>query len=113
MSTNEWRQYAGHIKVWVALMILLLLTFGSSYLKLGAWNSMINLFIAVAKALLVAIYFMELRRASPLLRIASVTALLTLGLLFGLSGTDYSTRTIHTTPWQAPAGPQDAGAAGS
>ncbi|MBC8720614.1 cytochrome c oxidase subunit 4 [Paraburkholderia sp. RAU6.4a] len=82
-------------------------------LRLGAWNSAINLFIAVAKGLLVAIYFMDLRRASPMLRIAEVTALLALGLLFGLNGTDYSTRTIHVSPWQAPAGPQDAGAAGA
>ncbi|MFP3646206.1 cytochrome C oxidase subunit IV family protein [Paraburkholderia sp. SIMBA_054] len=113
MSSKEWHRYADHLKVWAALVALLLLTFTSSYLILGAWNSAINFLIAVAKALLVASHFMNLRRVSPMLRIASVTALLALGLLFALSGTDYSTRTIHATPWQAPAGPQDAGAAGS
>ncbi|MBP0588320.1 cytochrome C oxidase subunit IV family protein [Paraburkholderia sp. LEh10] len=113
MNSNEGHRYKDDVKIWVALVALLLLTFGSSYLKLGAWNSVLNLFIAVAKALLVAIYFMNLRRASPILRIASVTALLMLAVLFGLSGTDYSTRTVRGTSWQAPTGPQDAGAAGS
>lgn len=113
MNLHEVRRYADELKVWVALLALLLLTFGSSYLKLGAWNSAINLLIGVAKALLVAIFFMNLRRASPMVRIAAITALLTLSLLFGLSGTDYMTRTIHVAPWQPPAVPQDAGSAGS
>ncbi|CAB3732371.1 cytochrome C oxidase subunit IV family protein [Paraburkholderia rhynchosiae] len=113
MSSREVHRYADQLKVWVALLALLLLTFSSSYLKLGAWNSAINLLVAIAKALLVAIYFMNLRRASPMLRIAAITALLTLGLLFGLSGTDYSTRAVHVAPWQAPAVPQNAGAAAS
>ncbi|CAD6561286.1 cytochrome C oxidase subunit IV family protein [Paraburkholderia sabiae] len=113
MSSNEGHGYKDEVKIWAALVALLLLTFGSSYLKLGAWNSVINLLIAVAKALLVAIFFMNLRQASPILRIASVTALLMLALLFGLSGTDYSTRTIRGSSWQAPTGAQGAGATGS
>lgn len=88
--------------VWGSLMALLLLTFGSAYLKLGSWNSVINLAIAVAKAFLVAIFFMHLRNASTLLRIVAVMALLMLALLFGLSQTDYVTRAIHQAPWQVP-----------
>ncbi|MEM5389913.1 hypothetical protein VSR68_41325 [Paraburkholderia phymatum] len=48
-----------------------------------------------------------------MMRIAAIAALLTLELLFGLSYTDYSTRAINVAPWQAPAAPQDAGAAAS
>ena len=111
MSSHGVRRYAVQLKVWAALLALLLLTFSSSYLKLGAWNSVINLCVAAAKTLLVALYFMELRRASAMLRIAAIVALLTLGLLFGLSGTDYSTRATSVAPWQAPAMHQDTGAA--
>lgn len=103
MSSEGVHRYAIQVKVWVALIVLLLLTFGSSYLKLGVMNGVINLCIAAAKTLLVALFFMHLRRASAMLRIAAVTALLTLALLFGLSGTDYSTRAVRLTPWQTPA----------
>jgi len=34
----------------------------------------------------------------------SVVALFALAILFGLSGTDYATRTIHPAPWVAPDG---------
>ena len=94
--------YRRSILVWIALMVLLLLTFGSAYLKLGVWNGVINLAIAVAKALLVAIFFMHLRGASALLRIVAGAALLTLALLFGISHTDYATRVILRAPWQTP-----------
>jgi cytochrome c oxidase subunit 4 len=110
MNAHEAHRYAGQLKVWVALLVLLLLTFGSSYLKLGAWNSVINFCIAAAKALLVVLFFMHLRRASAILRIAAIAGLLTLALLFGLSGADYRTRTIHAAPWQAPPVPQKASA---
>ena len=100
--------YKRSILVWIALMVLLLLTFGSSYLKLGAWNNAINLAIAVAKALLVAVFFMHLRSASAMLRIVAATALFTLALLFVLSHTDYATRIMHRVPWQTPPQSQDA-----
>jgi cytochrome c oxidase subunit 4 len=100
--------YLRSIFVWIALMVLLLLTFGSAYLKLGAWNSTINLAIAVAKALLVAIFFMHLRSASTMLRIVAGSALFTLALLFVLSHSDYATRVIHRVPWQVPPPSQDA-----
>lgn len=100
--------YRRSLLVWAALMILLLLTFGSAYLKLGAWNNAINLAIAAAKALLVAIFFMHLRRASTMLRIVAATALFTLALLFVLSHSDYATRVMNRVPWQVPPQSQDA-----
>ena len=94
--------YRRGVKIWVALIVLLLLTFGSSYVKLGAWNSVLNMGIAAAKALLVVLFFMHLRSAGTMLRIAAVIALVMLALLFGLSGTDYATRGLHRAPWQNP-----------
>ncbi|RZI44024.1 Caa(3)-type oxidase subunit IV [Herbaspirillum sp. HC18] len=94
------RERLRNVPVWGALMALLLLTLGTAYLKLGAWNSAINLAIATVKALLVVVWFMHLRHASALLRIVAATALLMLAFLFGLSQTDYLTRTIQHAPWQ-------------
>lgn len=100
MNGEERHPYRRGILVWAALMALLLLSFGSAYLKLDAWNSVINLAIAAAKAALVALFFMHLRKSSALLRIVAVIALFTLVLLFGLSDADYATRVMHSAPWQ-------------
>jgi cytochrome c oxidase subunit 4 len=94
-----WRR---NLLVWAALMVLLLLTVASTWLRLGAWNSVLNLAIATLKALLVAIFFMRLRRASALLRLVAAAALLALAVLFGLSHTDYATRSMQSAPWQKP-----------
>lgn len=102
MNSEPGRAYRRSALVWVALMVLLLLTFGSAYLKLGAWNSVINLGIAAAKALLVGVFFMHLHRSSTMLRIVAAVAMLTLALLFGLSHADYATRVMYRAPWQAP-----------
>jgi len=102
MNHESGHPYRGHFLVWVALMVLLLLTLGSAYLKLGVWNGVINLAIAAVKAMLVAIFFMHLRSASALLRIVAAVALLMLALLFGLSRSDYATRLIQPAPWQTP-----------
>ena len=87
---------------WLALLALLAATTASSLVPLGPWNSVINFGIAAAKAFLVAMVFMELRRAGALIRLVALVGLLMLGLLFGLSWTDYSTRNTASAPWVAP-----------
>jgi cytochrome c oxidase subunit 4 len=81
-----------YVLTWLALMALLALTLGSAYLPMGAWNSVANMAISCAKALLIAVFFMHLRHAGALLRIAAFTALLWLALLFCLSWTDLAYR---------------------
>lgn len=78
--------------VWLSLLCLLPLTVGSAYLKLGWMNSVINLVIAIAKALLVMIFFMHLRSSHPMLRVVAVAGFLWLTLLIGLAFTDFATR---------------------
>jgi cytochrome c oxidase subunit 4 len=87
---------------WVALMAFLALTFGSSYLPMGEWNTAINMAISGAKAALIAAVFMHLRHAGTLLRVAAVAGLLWLALLFGISSTDYATRQVSPAPWSSP-----------
>ena len=91
------------VLTWIALMALLATTAGCALLRLGWLNTAISLAIALAKALLVAIVFMRLGRAPALLRLAAVAGVVTLVLLFGLSLTDYVTRTALKAPWQQPA----------
>ncbi|HXU67588.1 MAG TPA: cytochrome C oxidase subunit IV family protein, partial [Casimicrobiaceae bacterium] len=81
-----------YVLVWVALMILLTLTLGSAYIPLGSLNTVINLGIAVAKALLVMLFFMHLRSGHPVLRIFASAGFFWLALLIGLSLTDFLTR---------------------
>ena len=81
-----------YVIVWVALLALLLITLGSAYLPLGHLNTAINLAIAVAKALLVAFFFMHLRSAHPMLRIAATAGFFWLAILIGLSLTDFAVR---------------------
>jgi len=86
---------------WLALMVLLALTTASSYIPMGIFNTVANMGISCAKALLIALFFMHLRGASALLRIAAVTGLLWLALLFGLSWTDLGTRPSAPAPIDA------------
>ena len=87
------------VVTWLALMVLLALTLGSSYIPMGAGNTLANTGISVAKAVLIAIFFMHLRHAGALLRIAALAGVLWLAILFGLSWSDIATRTITPAPW--------------
>ena len=87
---------------WIALMALLALTFGLAHVRLGAGNIVASLGIAATKAALVALVFMELRRSPVLIVLFAAVALFGLALLFGLSGTDYATRSISPAAWIAP-----------
>jgi len=88
---------------WLGLMALLAVSAASAWAQLGWINTAIGLVVASVKALLVALVFMRLRHAHWLLRIAALAGLVTLALLFALSGADYATRTETPAPWQQPA----------
>ena len=88
-----------YLLVWIVLLILLFLSLGSAYVQMGALNVVANLSIAVIKMLLVALFFMHLKHASPLIRIVSVVGLVWLLLMFGLSLADFLTRNPVPPPW--------------
>jgi cytochrome c oxidase subunit 4 len=54
-------EYRTYIIVWIALLILTVLTWGVSYVDLGMGNVAVALLIASVKASLVALFFMHLR----------------------------------------------------
>jgi cytochrome c oxidase subunit 4 len=78
---------------WLALMALLLTTFGFAYVPLGAGNLAVALTIATAKGGLVAAVFMKLAGRPSLRWVFAGAGLFWLSFLFGLSMTDYTTRT--------------------
>jgi cytochrome c oxidase subunit 4 len=86
---------------WLGLLAFLALTVASSYVPMGAWNSVANLAISCAKGLLIALFFMELKSAGALVRIAALVGLVWLGILFGLSWSDFGTRSVSPAPWLA------------
>ena len=70
---------------YAALLVLLALTVGSSFIDLGGFNSTVNLAIAAAKAVIIGIVFMHLAGAAVLPQLAVAAAGLWLLILFGLT----------------------------
>jgi cytochrome c oxidase subunit 4 len=80
---------ATYLRVWVALMGLLALSLGSSYMPLRGFNTFLNVAIACAKAALVALFFMRLRSSDALVRLAAGIGVAWFLILVGLSLTDF------------------------
>jgi cytochrome c oxidase subunit 4 len=81
-----------YLTVYVALLLLLLLTVGASLLGFGRFQRLVNFAIAAAKAFLVVVFFMHLQQHGGLTRIFAFGGLLWLTVLFGLTLTDYLMR---------------------
>ena len=106
-ARDIWRRT---VPVWVGLVALLGLTLTLAYLPLGKFNVVAAIGIALAKALLVVLFFMHLKRPDPLLRLAGMASLLWLFFMFSLTLTDILARQPETQPGtvlprtQAPSG---------
>ncbi|MFZ0803242.1 MAG: cytochrome C oxidase subunit IV family protein [Terriglobales bacterium] len=79
--------------IWIALMILTVVTARVAFIDLGAFNTVVALVIATCKALLVVLFFMHVKYASEkLTKMVIVASLFWLLLLLLLSLADYGTR---------------------
>ena len=78
--------------VFAALIVLTLLTVCISFLELGPLHTVAGLTIAVVKALLVALFFMHLLHSDKVNWLAIGAGLFWLGILIGLTLSDYLTR---------------------
>jgi cytochrome c oxidase subunit 4 len=81
-----------------ALMVLLGLTLVAARYDLGVFNTVIALSIAVAKALLIVLYFMHMRWSSSLVRLFAAAALFWLLILFVMTLDDYLSRPWFSLP---------------
>jgi len=92
-----------YLMVFVALMVLMILTVAAAFLphdKMGNWSITIALAVATVKAVLVILYFMHVKYASPLVKVVVISGFVFFFIALGLTFTDYLTR-----PWL----PQSAG----
>lgn len=80
------------ILVWAALMGLLAITIGATFLPFGPLMPVVNIGIALTKAALIFWVYMHLRELGGLARLAAVGAVAWLAILLALTATDYLAR---------------------
>lgn len=81
-----------HLLVGAALLILLIATAIAAFLPLGRLSTPVAVGIAIAKANLILLYFMNLRFGDKRLGLVAGAAFAWLSILFVLSLSDYLTR---------------------
>lgn len=102
---NEHHQQSGHggpaehidsVKTYavilVTLLILTILTAFVATIDLGALNIIVALCIAVAKMLLVVLFFMHVRYSTKLTRLVMISGMLWLAILLLMAFSDFATR---------------------
>ena len=85
-------------RCWAALMLLLAATAASAFVPLGSLNIVVSLVIAVIKALVVLLVFMELRASRGLVRAFAAAGFFWLLIMIVLTGADYWHRTDARAP---------------
>jgi cytochrome c oxidase subunit 4 len=78
-----------NVIVFVALLVLLFATVGAAYLPMGDWHFPVAMTIAAAKAVLIVLFFMHALYSHRLTAVVCVAALLWLGIMLGLTMSDY------------------------
>jgi len=88
------------VSVFLLLILLTIATVAATWIDLGQYNIWIAMIIAVAKAALVALYFMHLRYDSPFNALILVIALLftTMFIAITLKDTVINTRNLQPPP---------------
>lgn len=81
-----------YFQIWIALLLLLALTWGLAEINLGPLNNIVALGISAAKMLLVVLFFMHVRYESKLTWIFVAAGLIWLLIMVDLTMSDYLTR---------------------
>ncbi len=68
------------------------LTWAIAYVDLGPFNLIVALGVAIAKAIVIALFFMHIKGSSRLLHLAAVAGMIWLLFLISLTLGDYITR---------------------
>ncbi len=87
-----------YVIIWSSLMLLLLLTWSVAQLNLGKFNIVVALSIAVAKMLLVILYFMHVRYSPGRTWIFVAAGFIWLLIMIDLTLGDYLTRALVHSP---------------
>jgi cytochrome c oxidase subunit 4 len=78
-----------YLMIFAALLVLLILTVLASAIDIGPLNIVLAMMIAVAKALLIILYFMHVRYSSRLTWVFAAAAFVWLAILLTLTMADY------------------------
>ncbi len=81
-----------YLIVFATLIVLTLLSVGSSFIPLGVGNAAIVLLIALTKTLLTLWFFMHVRYASRVMQLTIGAGVITLGIMFVMTLADYVSR---------------------
>ena len=86
------------LAVYGVLFVLTILTVAVTHFELGNWNVWVALLIALAKAGVVALYFMHLRWDSPFNAICLIAALFFVCIFIGITVLDTKEYKVNYTP---------------
>ena len=96
---------SGHISpkstyyaIFGALMVLTTITVAVAFVPLGSLNFPVAISIAITKATLVVLFFMHVKYSSKLTKMIVAMALFFLLTMFGLTLTDYMSRSWFASP---------------
>jgi cytochrome c oxidase subunit 4 len=81
-----------NLVVFALLMVLLVATVAGAYMPLGRFHLAVAMTIALAKALLVLLYFMHVRYSTRVTWAFSAAAFVWLAIMVSLTLSDYLTR---------------------
>ena len=82
-----------YVTIWALLLVFTAATVTIAGVDLGVMNVVVMLGIAVTKAVLVILYFMDIRDASRLTRLVVVSGFVWFGIMVLFTMTDVLTRT--------------------
>lgn len=89
-----------YVKTFAALLLLLAATVAANFLDLGAFGAAASLGIAIVKAALITLFFMEVRYSKPMTWLFAGAALAWLVIMIGLTMNDYQTRRWSRQAWK-------------
>jgi cytochrome c oxidase subunit 4 len=87
-----------YVLIFVALMVLTIVTWLAARVDLGWANDVVALTIAVTKALLVLLFFMHVRYSTRMTALTATAGFLWLVILIGLTLADYMSRESSVLP---------------
>ena len=84
--------------VFMALMVLTVITWAITYVDLGEFNLVLALAVAITKAMLVIVYFMHMKWSPKLFKVTIGSSIFFLLIMFTMTLSDYMSRGGYGLP---------------